>query len=87
MYNHTLPPNWNKQNPAGQPAQKFGCTPSLGEVDPVLNNMHIPASSYHTGGVNVCLGDGSVRFFRDAIDFVQWQNLGSALGGEVFTDN
>ena len=88
MYNHTLPPNWNKKIASGQPAQKFGCHSAwTGDINIPLNNMHIPASSYHTGGVNVCLADGSVRFVRDSIDFVQWTNLGSAVGGEVFSDN
>jgi prepilin-type N-terminal cleavage/methylation domain-containing protein/prepilin-type processing-associated H-X9-DG protein len=102
MYNHTLPPNWNRRNPAGPPAQKYGChsvtsgssnwpptpDPAGGTgLNVALNNMHIPAASYHSGGVNVCMADGSVRFVRDSIDFVQWQNMGSAAGGEVFVDN
>ncbi len=86
MYNHTLPPNWNRKNQAGEPAQNHGCyMPGLTD-DTSFNNMHIPASSYHTGGVNAAMGDGSVRFFRDSIDFVAWQAFGSAIGGEVNTD-
>lgn len=40
-------------------------------------------SSRHTGGVNVLLGDGSVRFVRDAIDLAAWRALGSRNGNEV----
>ena len=88
LYNHTLPPNWNRKNAAGPPAQKYGCMlPLSGGVDNAINNAHIPASSYHTGGVNVCMADGSVRLVRDSIDFTQWQNMGSSSGGEVFSDN
>ena len=88
MYNHTLPPNWNRKNSAGQPAQKFGCHSAFsGDINISLNNMHIPASSYHTGGVNVGFADGSIRFVRDSIDFIAWQSYGSASGGEVITDN
>jgi prepilin-type N-terminal cleavage/methylation domain-containing protein len=42
-----------------------------------------PASSYHTGGVNVCLSDGSVRFVRDAVNVDTWLAAGSKAGGEV----
>jgi prepilin-type N-terminal cleavage/methylation domain-containing protein/prepilin-type processing-associated H-X9-DG protein len=41
-----------------------------------------PASSYHTGGVNVCLCDGSVRFVADGIDPAVWTASGSRNGGE-----
>jgi prepilin-type processing-associated H-X9-DG protein len=44
------------------------------------------ARSSHTGGVNVALCDGSVRFVRDNIPIVQWRAMGSRNGGEVFTD-
>jgi prepilin-type N-terminal cleavage/methylation domain-containing protein/prepilin-type processing-associated H-X9-DG protein len=88
MYNHTLPPNWNRKNPAGQPAQKFGChSVWASDINVALNNMHVPTSSYHSGGVNVCFADGSIRFINDAIDFGVWQNMGSANGGEVNTNN
>jgi len=87
LYNHTLPPNWNVKNPAGQPAQKFGCHGSDVSDTGGLNNMHIPASSYHTGGVNIAFADGSIRFVRDSIDFIAWQSYGSASGGEVINDN
>jgi len=41
------------------------------------------ASSYHTGGVQVCLGDGSVRFISDNIDYDTWVNLGVRNDGRV----
>jgi prepilin-type N-terminal cleavage/methylation domain-containing protein/prepilin-type processing-associated H-X9-DG protein len=40
-------------------------------------------SSRHPGGVNLLLGDGSVRFIRDSIDIYVWRALGSRAGGEV----
>jgi prepilin-type processing-associated H-X9-DG protein len=30
--------------------------------------MFSTATSFHSGGVNVCLGDGSVRFVSETID-------------------
>lgn len=41
-----------------------------------------PASSYHSGGVNVTLGDGSVRFVADTVDADVWYAVGSRDGGE-----
>jgi prepilin-type processing-associated H-X9-DG protein len=41
------------------------------------------ARSYHAGGVNVGLADGSVRFCSNYIDITIWQNLATRAGGEV----
>ncbi|MFH5803347.1 H-X9-DG-CTERM domain-containing protein, partial [Alienimonas sp. DA493] len=63
------------------------------------SNGVISAGSFHTGGVQVCLGDGSVRFISETIDagkngalnakrsgrsnYGVWGALGSRAGGEV----
>ncbi len=43
----------------------------------------ITARSYHPGGVNALLGDGSVRFVKSTINGFTWRALGSVAGGEV----
>jgi prepilin-type N-terminal cleavage/methylation domain-containing protein len=45
-------------------------------------NVILTARSHHTGGVNLVLADGSVRFVSDDIDLGTWQALGSIAGGE-----
>ncbi len=43
-----------------------------------------PATSYHTGGVNVVRGDGSVQFIRENVEPDVWFAFGTRDGGEVF---
>jgi prepilin-type N-terminal cleavage/methylation domain-containing protein/prepilin-type processing-associated H-X9-DG protein len=79
FYTHTLPPNWNRKVSTGN--QQYNCG------DTAIVHFHVAASSYHTGGVNVGMGDGSVRFVSDGINFFGWQAMGTMAGGEVFSDN
>jgi len=66
------------------------CTPSKLKA-PCTNNgaswdaEDYAARSYHPGGVNAALGDGSVRFFRDSVSLGIWQALASIEGGEVLS--
>ncbi len=48
-----------------------------------LNNLS--ARSNHTGGVNACFADGSVRFIPNNIDLTVYQNLSTIAGGEANT--
>jgi prepilin-type N-terminal cleavage/methylation domain-containing protein len=41
------------------------------------------ARSYHPGGVQILLGDGSARFVKSTIDGMVWRALGTIAGGEV----
>lgn len=45
------------------------------------NNI-ISASSYHPGGAQICLGDGSVRFISETIDRVTWRRMGDKADGQ-----
>jgi prepilin-type N-terminal cleavage/methylation domain-containing protein/prepilin-type processing-associated H-X9-DG protein len=41
------------------------------------------AQSYHAGGVNCLMADGSVKFIKDSISQVTWWSLGTKGSGEV----
>ncbi len=41
------------------------------------------ARSLHTDGVQVTYCDGHVAFITYSIDFITWNALGTAAGGEV----
>jgi prepilin-type N-terminal cleavage/methylation domain-containing protein/prepilin-type processing-associated H-X9-DG protein len=45
-------------------------------------NIFISPRSYHPGGVNLGMADGSVRFVADAVDPATFKALGSRAGGE-----
>jgi len=47
----------------------------------------VTARSYHTGGVHVCLADGSVHFVGDGIDGTIWRALGTIEGNETITSD
>jgi prepilin-type N-terminal cleavage/methylation domain-containing protein len=42
--------------------------------------------SHHTGGAHFALGDGSVRFISDSIDYVTWQRLGWIQDGNPISE-
>jgi prepilin-type N-terminal cleavage/methylation domain-containing protein/prepilin-type processing-associated H-X9-DG protein len=70
-YNHCAPPNTTTCAGTGFPGNMSNMA------------MVVPPSSNHTGGVNVALGDGSVRFVRDSVNLTTWRALGTIRGGEV----
>jgi prepilin-type processing-associated H-X9-DG protein len=58
------------------------CTLSAGE-DPGNVTTAITAGSFHPGGVNICFGDGSVKFVKDTISAPIWWAIGSRNQSEV----
>lgn len=49
----------------------------------LINRASMPPSSRHTGGVQMLLCDGSVRFVTENIDLLTWRAIGTRNGGEV----
>ena len=81
------PPN------SGQPDSIPACGTGLGPDHPTLPcveaqgtpNIFASARSSHSGGVNVAMGDGSVRFVADDIKQPIWAAMCSRTGGEAVT--
>jgi prepilin-type N-terminal cleavage/methylation domain-containing protein/prepilin-type processing-associated H-X9-DG protein len=67
-YYHVMPPN---QNACAMNA-------GFGNVD-----SFIGPSSFHPGGANILLMDGSVRFVKSGVALETWNALGTRAGGEV----
>jgi prepilin-type N-terminal cleavage/methylation domain-containing protein/prepilin-type processing-associated H-X9-DG protein len=53
----------------------------------IVNRAVMPPSSYHPGGVNLLLGDGSVKFVKNSVDLQTWRALGTRNGGEVISSD
>jgi hypothetical protein len=52
-------------------------------TDPEAYYLRMSARSWHVGGVNAGLADGSVRFVQDQINLSIWRAVGSTNGGET----
>jgi len=61
------------------PAEGMPCV----QIGSPYSEMYAAARSYHVGGVQGTLGDGSVRFFSENIDLLVWQGLGTRQGDEI----
>jgi prepilin-type processing-associated H-X9-DG protein len=46
-------------------------------------DVYLGVRSNHTGGVNLALADGSVRFVGNSISQTTWMSMGSINGGEI----
>jgi prepilin-type N-terminal cleavage/methylation domain-containing protein/prepilin-type processing-associated H-X9-DG protein len=73
-YNHVTTPNQTTCASTGFPGNMSNMA------------MVVPPSSGHTGGVNVALGDGSVRFVQDNVSLTTWRAMGTVRGGEVASE-
>jgi len=72
FYKATLPPNSPscvQANDATTPDAALNYAPThMGDNSALGGFNQISASSFHTGGVNVCMADGAVRFVSDSVD-------------------
>jgi prepilin-type N-terminal cleavage/methylation domain-containing protein/prepilin-type processing-associated H-X9-DG protein len=70
LYTHTMLPNDRRRD----------CI-QLFDFD----REHLAARSYHPGGVNVGMCDGSIHFVKDTINLDTWKALGTRTAGEVLS--
>jgi prepilin-type N-terminal cleavage/methylation domain-containing protein/prepilin-type processing-associated H-X9-DG protein len=76
MYNHIQTPNDSKY--------KFSyCRHGCGPWCQPDGSVTVGAQSNHTGGVNVLMADGSVKFVKDSIQRATWWALGTKAGNET----
>jgi prepilin-type N-terminal cleavage/methylation domain-containing protein/prepilin-type processing-associated H-X9-DG protein len=57
--------------------------PPCTETSTLAYPRMMAARSRHSGGVNAAMCDGSVHFISNTVNYITWQAMGSAQGGEV----
>jgi prepilin-type processing-associated H-X9-DG protein len=62
------------------PGQDLPCTGGAGD-----QLAYAGARSRHPGGINVLMGDGSVRFVKNSVNLPTWIGLNTIQGGEVIS--
>ena len=72
----------NKYRPMNEVAS-FGPTPGVANTQGNNAGANDELFSFHSGGINVLMGDGSVRFIKDSVSVITLRALVSANGGEV----
>jgi prepilin-type N-terminal cleavage/methylation domain-containing protein/prepilin-type processing-associated H-X9-DG protein len=83
FFSTRLPPN------TMVPDQFNWCSPNPVKRAPCVytgNDMFVLPRSYHPGGVNLAMADGSVRFMRENVSQPVFQGMGSRDGGESLSD-
>jgi len=63
-----------------EPGMDLPCTSNAGD-----QSAYAGARSRHPGGINVLLGDGSVRFLKNSINMSVWLGLNTINGGEIIS--
>jgi prepilin-type N-terminal cleavage/methylation domain-containing protein/prepilin-type processing-associated H-X9-DG protein len=79
-YNHVMPPNGLSCVPTTTPNSGLGNRVNY-------KGSATTASSWHVGGVNMALADGSVRFVGNSIDIKTWWALGSRQEGDIVAED
>jgi len=72
--------NWTRYNHL-VPPNRVSCKNGL-----TWDGVAMAASSRHAGGVNLLLGDGSLRFISELIDEPAWRGLGTIAGADTVNE-
>jgi len=81
FFNTVMPPN-------GGGMTSFGaCRVSCCSNGQAAHDQFVIATSNHPGGVNVTMGDGSVRFMKTTVAIPTWWALGTKANGEVLSSD
>jgi prepilin-type N-terminal cleavage/methylation domain-containing protein/prepilin-type processing-associated H-X9-DG protein len=72
-------------NTVATPNQNNGTWTYCGDLGSGSLAMYAEADSFHSGGVNTLMADGSVKFIKSSINQLTWFALGTKANGEVIS--
>ncbi len=75
IFTTIVPPSSNQYNWTSCRNGCSGCSPD--------GSSYINSNSLHSGGANVLLSDGSVRFVKSSVSMTTWMAIGTRANGEV----
>jgi len=75
LFNTVVPPSSTQYKWTSCRGNCAGCWPD--------GSQYVNAASNHSGGVNVLMGDGSVKFIKSSIAQNTWWSIGTRASGEV----
>jgi prepilin-type N-terminal cleavage/methylation domain-containing protein/prepilin-type processing-associated H-X9-DG protein len=87
-FNTIIPPNSTFPDAMGNggcAVQNPPCNGNLMAPGAQYPLVYLGARSYHAGGVNASMCDGSVRFFKNSINILTWMAAGTSQGSEVIS--
>jgi len=90
MFMGYIPPNSTYPDVTGHAACSYPYLqnpPCRGTQNNGTDPVYGAARSFHPGGVNACMADGRVAFFKNSISLQVWAALSSAQGGEVISSD
>jgi prepilin-type N-terminal cleavage/methylation domain-containing protein/prepilin-type processing-associated H-X9-DG protein len=62
---------------------EFQLNAKVDRADNSIGFNHLPFGSFHNGGANFGLGDGSVRFLNETMSFALYESLATVNAGEA----
>jgi hypothetical protein len=80
-HNYPYRENWDGSSPPNLPDGRTNCLKFQVQPDWQSGCDPARAQSGHTAGINVCLGDGSVRFVGAGISTTTWANICNPADG------
>jgi prepilin-type N-terminal cleavage/methylation domain-containing protein/prepilin-type processing-associated H-X9-DG protein len=89
-FNTIIPPNSTFPDAMGNggcAVQNPPCNGNITAPGSQYPLVYLGARSFHAGGVNASMCDGSVKFFKNSISILTWMAVGTSQGAEIISSD